>query len=161
MGPRFETHVDVGARRSASGDASLEAWFTSAQLATLATAADTILPADDYPSATAAGVLAYYSAQFAGELTGRLPEYRLGLDALDAEAQAGYEQPFCDLSAEDAHRLLASVEVGAVRTVWPIKPETFIDDVINHVMEGFYGDPRNGGNHDAISWRMIGFEVTD
>jgi hypothetical protein len=26
-------------------------------------------------------------------------------------------------------------------------------------MEGFYGDPGNGGNRNAVSWHMIGFEV--
>ena len=25
--------------------------------------------------------------------------------------------------------------------------------------EGFYADPGNGGNRDAVSWRMIGYET--
>jgi gluconate 2-dehydrogenase gamma chain len=24
-------------------------------------------------------------------------------------------------------------------------------------IEGFYSDPGNGGNRDAVAWRMIGF----
>jgi gluconate 2-dehydrogenase gamma chain len=32
--------------------------------------------------------------------------------------------------------------------------------LVNHTMEGFYSDPGNGGNRDAVSWKMIGFEVT-
>jgi gluconate 2-dehydrogenase gamma chain len=25
-----------------------------------------------------------------------------------------------------------------------------------HTMQGFYGDPRHGGNRDRASWKMVG-----
>jgi hypothetical protein len=30
--------------------------------------------------------------------------------------------------------------------------------IAEHCAEGFYADPRQGGNIDMVSWRMIGFE---
>ena len=32
--------------------------------------------------------------------------------------------------------------------------------LIIHAIEGYYSDPGNGGNHDSISWQMIGYRVT-
>ena len=34
--------------------------------------------------------------------------------------------------------------------------EPFFDLVVTHAMQGFYGDPRHGGNRDFASWRMLG-----
>jgi gluconate 2-dehydrogenase gamma chain len=27
--------------------------------------------------------------------------------------------------------------------------------LVSHTMEGFYGDPRHGGNRDRVSWKML------
>ena len=32
----------------------------------------------------------------------------------------------------------------------------FIALVAAHSMQGYYGNPRHGGNRDAVSWRMLG-----
>jgi gluconate 2-dehydrogenase gamma chain len=31
--------------------------------------------------------------------------------------------------------------------------------VIAHTMQGYYGDPRHGGNREAVSWCMLGVPV--
>ena len=32
-----------------------------------------------------------------------------------------------------------------------------VDDlVLNHARQGFYGDPRHGGNRAMASWKMVG-----
>ena len=36
------------------------------------------------------------------------------------------------------------------------KAKPFFDLVVAHTMQGFYGDPRHGGNRDAASWTMLG-----
>jgi gluconate 2-dehydrogenase gamma chain len=28
----------------------------------------------------------------------------------------------------------------------------------DHTMQGFFGDPKHGGNRDRIGWKMIGIE---
>jgi gluconate 2-dehydrogenase gamma chain len=60
-----------------------------------------------------------------------------------------------DPSTQDT--ILGRLEAGQVLTAWPADPTHFFQMVIEHVMEGYYSDPGNGGNRDAIAWRMIGF----
>ncbi len=31
----------------------------------------------------------------------------------------------------------------------------FFGYVVDHTMQGFYGDPRHGGNRDGVSWKML------
>ena len=32
----------------------------------------------------------------------------------------------------------------------------FFDLILAHTRQGFYGDPRHGGNRDRVSWKMVG-----
>jgi len=129
------------------------------QHATLRALVDRIIPADDFPSGWQAGVGDYLARQFERDLHPQLDRYRAGLDALDAEAQAGTGAHFAELDAAQQDALLRRVEVGSVATAWPINPAAFFQAAVEHAMEGFYSDPGNGGNRDGVSWRMIGFEV--
>ena len=133
--------------------------LTEPQLATLRALVDRIIPADDFPSGWQAGVGDYLAGQFERDLRSQLDRYRAGLDALDAEAQAGSGARFAELNPEEQDALLRRVEAGAVATAWPIDPAAFFRVAVDHAMEGFYSDPSNGGNRDGIAWRMIGFEV--
>ena len=133
--------------------------LTEPQLATLRALVDRIIPADDFPSGWQAGVGDYLAGQFERDLRSQLDRYRAGLDALDAEAQAGSGARFAELNPEEQDALLRRVEAGAVATDWPIDPVAFFRVAVDHAMEGFYSDPSNGGNRDGIAWRMIGFEV--
>jgi len=133
--------------------------LTEQQLATLRALIDRIIPADDFPSGWQAGVGDYLAGQFKRDLRPQLDRYRVGLDALDAEAQAGSGLRFAELDATDQDALLRRVEAGTVATAWPIDPAAFFQAAVEHSMEGFYSDPGNGGNRDGVAWRMIGFEV--
>jgi Gluconate 2-dehydrogenase subunit 3 len=133
--------------------------LTEQQHATLRALVDRIIPADDFPSGWQAGVGDYLTGQFERDLRPQLDRYRAGLDALDAEAQAGSRARFAALDAAEQDALLLRVEAGTVTTAWPIDPAAFFQAAVEHAMEGFYSDPGNGGNHDRVSWRMIGFEV--
>ena len=35
-------------------------------------------------------------------------------------------------------------------------PQLFFDLLLTHTRQGFYGDPRHGGNRDLVSWKMVG-----
>jgi hypothetical protein len=133
--------------------------FSAHQENTLRVAVNRIIPPDDFPGGWEAGVGDYLMRQFESDLKDLLDVYRAGLDALDAEAQAviGTFFAHADTSAQDA--LLSQIEQNKVRTTWPFDPATFFNMMIDHVMEGFYSDPGNGGNHNQIAWKMIGFEV--
>ena len=135
--------------------------LTEPQRATLRALVDRLIPADDYPGGWDAGVGDYLYRQWAGDLSDKLDTYRGGLDALDAESGATVGARFAELDAATQDELLRRVEVGDVSADWPVDPEAFLRAAAEHAAEGYYGDPGNGGNRDGVSWRMIGFEVTE
>jgi hypothetical protein len=134
--------------------------LTETQWATLRALIDRLIPADDYPGGWDAGVGDYLERQFAGDLSDALDLYLSGLDALDVEARTTAGVSFAALAPDAQDDLLRRVEMGDVAIDWPVDPANFFRAATEHAAEGFYGDPANGGNHDGVSWRMIGFEVT-
>jgi hypothetical protein len=118
---------------------------------------DRIIPADQDLSATEAGVADYLARQLAGDLHAYVETYRVGLEALQAEAQASAQAGFTDLPPAEQDALLQRVEVGDVVHAWPLDPIAFFQAVVQHVTEGYYSDPGNGGNRGAASWQMLGF----
>jgi len=133
--------------------------LSSQQVRSLQAVVDRIIPADQFPSGWEAGVGDYLLRQLQTELQPRLLAYRAGLDALDREAQIVAGRHFADLDAAMQDEILVWIEAGEVAATWPVKPVIWFRMLVEHAMEGYYGDPGNGGNRDAVSWRMIGFEV--
>src|SRR5262245_52736262 len=115
--------------------------FTEHQRATLRALVDRIIPPDDFPGGWEAGVGDYLERQLAGDLRGQLDNYRGGLDALDAEAQAAAGVPFAALAPDTQDQLLSRVESAAVATPWPVDPAVFFRAACAHAAEGYYGDP--------------------
>jgi hypothetical protein len=62
------------------------------------------------------------------------------------------------LTAARQDELLHDVEIGHVQAHWPISPTAFFIHLVNHAAEGYYSDPGNGGNRNARSWEMIGYQ---
>jgi len=139
---------------------ALAALFDSEQLGTLYALLDALVPPDDFPGAVGAGVPDYLAGQLRDELASCVSTYAAGLDGLSGEAQNRFGTGFASLSPHQQERLLLEVEAGRVCTTWATDPQRFFTTVLEHTMEGFYADPGNGGNRHAVSWRMIGFEVT-
>lgn len=131
------------------------------QIQTLQAAVNRIIPPDDYPGGWDAGVGDYLLRQFQRDLSHLIDTYRAGLDALDAEAQTRLNAHFHHLTAQQQDSLLTQVEQGQVVANWPLDPAAFLIMLAEHCAEGFYSDPGNGGNHNTISWQMIGFEVRE
>ncbi len=128
-----------------------------AHLATLRSLMDRIIPPDEDVGAWEAGVGDYLLRQFERDLRADLALYRAGLEALEAEALAATQSPFTTLPPAEQDALLRRVEAGDVVHAWPVDPAGFFQAVVQHVSEGYYSDPGNGGNRGAASWRMIGF----
>jgi hypothetical protein len=131
-----------------------------AQGRTLAAVVDRMVPPDDeWAGGVEAGVLDYFREQFARDFAPLVPEYRAGLDALDAEARAACSATaaaFADLSPEAQDDLLRRLEQGSVAVpgAWGGEPQRaarFLRRLAEHVAEGFYTSPTGR--------RMVGFEV--
>jgi hypothetical protein len=135
--------------------------FTDEEMRTLEAAVNRIIPPDDWPGGWAAGVGDYILGQLQGDLAGLVEQYRQGLDALEAEAMTGQGKGFAQLDPAQQDALLAQVERGATNIDWSIDAAAFFATLVQHCGEGYYADPGNGGNRDAVAWDMIGFELRD
>ena len=120
-----------------------------------------IIPQDDFPDAWEAGVGNYLARQFERDLRSQVETYHLGLEALEAESQAFADKGFTELDTSAQDVILSRLEAGQVTLAWFVNPTEFFHMVIEHVMEGYYSDPGNGGNRDSMAWRMIGFETRE
>jgi hypothetical protein len=132
--------------------------LTEQQQQTLRAAVDRVIPQDDYPGAWQSGVGDYLARQFEGDLRPMFDDYCTGLTSLDAESVARFQQSFSKLSEEDQDHVLGLVEAGEVLTAWDVAPCHFFDLLVRTTAEGFYSEPEQGGNRNAASWNMIGFE---
>lgn len=108
--------------------------LTDTEARTLAALCDQIIPADDWPSASQAGVVTFIDRQLTSPYRRHRKAYRDGL------AQLAPTPP---------------VEVA--KTLQQQNP-AFFELVRRHTMQGYYGSPRHGGNKDAVSWRMLGLD---
>ena len=130
------------------------------QTSTLRALVDRLIPADDHPGALAAGTDNFIVALLAGDCAAQAPAIALGLNQLEAEAAARHGQPFASLAPAAQDALLTALEQNRPATPWPapLTPSAFFHLLVDLAAEGFYADPANGGNRDAVSWRMIGYD---
>jgi gluconate 2-dehydrogenase gamma chain len=126
-----------------------EGWdfLNDAQAQTLAAISDQIIPADEFPSASQAGVLTYIDRQLARHYRRHRDTYRDGLAQAHAMSKERYGRDIAALSSTQQAELVSAIEH---------QNRKFFDLVRNHTLEGYYGAPRHGGNRDAVSWKMLG-----
>src|ERR1044071_763419 len=125
---------------------------------TLRAVVNCLIPADDFPGGYEAGVCDYLERLLQTDLANEAEFFRAGIEALEAEALVRFDRPFANLSPAEQSSILAAIEVGDVKTAWPIAPARFFDMLVNTTVEGYYSEPQQGGNRRAISWVMTGFE---
>ena len=125
---------------------------------TLPAVVDCLIPPDDFPGAYDAGVCDYIEQLFQTDLAEHAEFFRAGIDAIDAEALARYNERFAMLTLDQQIATLAEIESGAVKTAWPIAPSRFFETLVNITAEGYYSEPEQGGNREGASWVMTGFE---
>ncbi|MFN8096393.1 MAG: gluconate 2-dehydrogenase subunit 3 family protein [Vicinamibacteria bacterium] len=132
--------------------------LTDAEAATLAAACDRIVPPDEDPGASQAGVVVFVDRQLATRQKKELGFWREGLRGLDGAARRAHGKGFAELSEVEQVALLTRTEEGAgEKADWgDVSPAEFFRALRWFTMMGFYGDPRHGGNRDRVAWRMIG-----
>ena len=126
-----------------------QAWesLTEAQAQALAVLCDQIVPADEFPSATQAGVLTYIDRQLARHYSRHLDAYRDGLAHAETMSRSHFGRSLADLSSSQRFEIVVALEKQS---------PAFFELVRKHTLEGFYGSPRHGGNREGASWRMLG-----
>jgi gluconate 2-dehydrogenase gamma chain len=133
-------------------------FLTVDEARTLAAICDQIIPADEDPGAAWAGVVNYMDRQLCGPLAHLRSSYRRGIAAVNRSSRRLYGADFADLAVAQQVELLTQMEQGrAPADAWrQISSAEFFDLLVDQTMQGFYGDPRHGGNRDAASWKMLG-----
>jgi gluconate 2-dehydrogenase gamma chain len=116
-------------------------FFTAAEARTLEAICAHIIPEDQDPGAVRAGVAVFIDRQLTGFYKPLQKTYRQGL--------ADIGPAFADLSAASQLKALRSIERNPAA-------RPFFDLLVAHTMQGFYGDPRHGGNRERASWKMLG-----
>jgi gluconate 2-dehydrogenase gamma chain len=124
-------------------------FLTNKQARILAVLSDQIIPADDFPSASAAGAVTYIDRQLARHYRRHQSAYRDGLEQADAMSRKACGHALANASAAQQLQVALAVER---------ENRVFFELVREHTMEGYYGSPRHGGNRDAVSWRMLGLD---
>jgi gluconate 2-dehydrogenase gamma chain len=129
--------------------------LTAYQASLLGMAADQIVPADDYPGGRLAGVVFHIDRILAGHFGNFYRDrYERGLRVIDQLSHKSFGHDFVSLDSEQQVSLLKALESGAA----PEPGREFFALLLQHTMEGYYGDPEHGGNRNHASWKMIGFE---
>ena len=133
-------------------------FLSESEARTLDAVCERLIPQDQDPGASKTGVVRFIDLQLAGHNRMYQDLYRRGIRALDATARGLHGKPFADLDPERQDALLVLVEEGeASAAAWQgVSQKEFFSAVLDHAMQGFYGDPRHGGNAGAASWKMLG-----
>lgn len=122
--------------------------LSEAEAAELTAIAARILPSDDTPGATEAGVIYFMDTVLDGDRAALLPPIQQGLLALQTSANSAYgTTSFHSLSADQQDALLHAID-----------DTPFFDTLRYLTIAGMFALPEYGGNKDKVGWQLIGFE---
>ena len=141
--------IAVGATIACSRGTATGNWrfFTPAQAETVDALCEQLIPADQDPGAKAAGVVHFIDLQLSRRFKKHRAAYAKGLEAVDAASRSKYARRFVELTSEQQIEVMNAVEENS---------RAFFDLLVTHARQGFYGDPRHGGNRNRVSWKMVG-----
>ena len=122
-------------------------FFTVEEALTVDAICEQLIPADRDPGARQARAVHFIDIQLTKHFKRYQRIYRQGIASVDASSRAKFSKRLVELTPEQQTEVLADIEE---------KSEAFFELILTHTRQGFYGDPRHGGNRDRVSWRMLG-----
>jgi len=157
-------------------------YFDAAEWAFVMAATDRLIPADgEGPGALATLVPRFIDRQLAGDFgkasrwymqgphdpdasplfgfqLAQTPAeiYRIAIPEVDAHCRTAYGQAFAALSDADKDAVLHDLEDGKV-DLKTVPAADFFAMLLANTKEGYFADPRYGGNHGMQAWTYIGF----
>jgi gluconate 2-dehydrogenase gamma chain len=132
-------------------------FLTNGEALCLKSLCEQIIPRDESPGATDAGVIFYIDRQLAGIFHYNQQTYRDGIKNLQNFCRKKFNIDFELLSPENQIEIMKQMEKNNMDDkIWQgEKSSTFFNLVVTHTMQGFYGSPIHGGNKDYVSFRML------
>lgn len=82
--------------------------------------------------------------------------YRQALAALAPAVQQQYGKPFAALAPAEQDAVLTALEAGKL-ALGAVPPKAFFSQLLTNTREGYFCDPKHGGNKNMAAWTMIGF----
>ncbi len=148
-------------------------FLTEAEERLLTALVDRIIPRDEWPSASEAGVVDFFDFQLTTDWGHGQGLYRKGPHTAGNPRQ-GYQLPYTP--SEFYRRALADKALAGFEGLAPAAQDalltrleknelslgdipggTFFTILRQNTLDGYFSDPIHGGNRDMASWRMIGF----
>jgi gluconate 2-dehydrogenase gamma chain len=118
------------------------------EAAEFAAIAARIIPTDDTPGATEAGVIYFIDQVLGTSRPEALAPMREGLSTLQASARSIYQaSTFRGLEDAQKDALLQAIETTP-----------FFETMRYLTIAGMFSSPEYGGNRGGVGWRLIGFE---
>jgi gluconate 2-dehydrogenase gamma chain len=122
-------------------------FFTPAQAQIVDALCEQLIPADQDPGAKEAGVVNYIDLQLSKRFRKHRGVYQQGIEAIESAGRKKFGRRFVELTADQQVEVMNAVEESS---------QVFFDLIVAHARQGFYGDPRHGGNRNRVSWKMVG-----
>jgi gluconate 2-dehydrogenase gamma chain len=131
--------------------------FSEEEAACLIALCEQIIPADDTPGATDAGVIHYIDTTLAHYFPEAEAPYHAGIASLQAWCRAAHGNPFEALPPSLQTEIMKRMETDSLPPEpWTaISPGSFLSMLVQHTMQGVDGPPRHGGNRDYASYKML------
>jgi len=130
--------------------------FADEEAGCLIALCERIIPADDYPGATDAGVIHFIDKQVHLRFPEEKELFRKGIESLQIWCRTKYNRNFEELSVELQNNILQMIEKNEMpQDLWSIPPRQFFNKLLDRTMQGFYGSPRHGGNKNYMSFKML------
>jgi gluconate 2-dehydrogenase gamma chain len=141
----------LSAREQASAGQAAKAPFKTLgtdEATELAAIAARIIPTDDTPGATEAGVIYFIDQVLGTSRPEALAPIREGLTTLQASARSTYQaSTFHGLQDTQKDALLQAIETTP-----------FFETMRYLTIAGMFSSPEYGGNRGGVGWRLIGFD---
>ena len=122
--------------------------------------AEQIIPRDDFPGATDLGVINYIENWLTIYYPERLPFYHDGILALQESSNKLCGKNFQELDASVQVEIMKKMETYKLPSEYwkTVSQGEFFNEILDRTMQGFYGNPRHGGNKDFASYKMMNLD---
>jgi gluconate 2-dehydrogenase gamma chain len=122
-------------------------FFSDEEARTVEAITTQLIPSDGDPGAKEAGVVNYIDLQLSKRFKKHRMAYRQGLAWVDEASRKAFGKRFVELTGDQQTQVLNAAEEQS---------KAFFSLILSHTRQGFYGDPRHGGNRNMASWKMLG-----
>jgi gluconate 2-dehydrogenase gamma chain len=133
-------------------------FFDRRQAGIIHAAAGRIIPGTpDDPGAKEAGAVVFIDRALDGYDHDWQRDYIVGLEGIEAYAQAKYGKRFVDLNDQQQDDILTNMDEGSAEAEqYFSNPKGFFGILLNHVRQGMFADPIYGGNRNSVGWKLVG-----